>query len=88
MTVLLKPQAGSRRWQHAVGGPRPEEGAGRASPVESNYTIILGSHRNSCLKFEKDGEICCMVRWAARGRQPGSQGPGSPPPARLAAPFG
>lgn len=41
---------------------------GRASPVEQNYTVILGSHRNSCLKFEKDGELCCMVsggQWTA-----------------------
>lgn len=44
-------------------GPAGAEPAavGRASPVEQNYTVILGSHRNSCLKFEKDGELCCMV---------------------------
>jgi hypothetical protein len=41
---------------------------GRASPVEQNYTVILGSHRNSCLKFEKDGELCCMVANAPGAR--------------------
>lgn len=76
-TVLLKQQSGSRRWQHLAAGaapaaPRAAAGAaaaapaaaaagGRGSPVEQNYTVILGSHRNSCLKFEKDGELCCMV---------------------------
>ncbi|KAL4459024.1 hypothetical protein ABPG75_013889 [Micractinium tetrahymenae] len=66
-TVLLKQQTGSRRWQHLAGGGAAPNGAaaaaaGRgASPVEQNYTVILGSHRNSCLKFEKDGELCCMV---------------------------
>ena len=60
VTILLKPQAGSRRWQHVASG-RQLQVEGRLSPIESNYTVILGSHRNSCLKFEKDGEICCMV---------------------------
>ena len=73
MTVLLKPQAGSRRWQHAASGRAAAEGNGRTSPVESNYTVILGSHRNSCLKFEKDGEICCMVWQARRGALGGAE---------------
>ncbi|KAL4421040.1 hypothetical protein ABPG77_007515 [Micractinium sp. CCAP 211/92] len=65
-TVLLKQQTGSRRWQHLAGGGAAANGAAAAngrgpSPVEQNYTVILGSHRNSCLKFEKDGELCCMV---------------------------
>lgn len=70
-TVLLKQQSGSRRWQHlalgaaAAAAANGQPAAGRGSPVEQNYTIILGSHRNSCLKFEKDGELCCMVRGAA-----------------------
>jgi hypothetical protein len=71
VTILLKPQAGSRRWQHAASG-RPVDD-GRSSPVESNYTVILGSHRNSCLKFEKDGEICCMVGAGAGGALGGCQ---------------
>lgn len=29
--------------------------------VEQNYTVILGSHRNSRLKIEKDGEERCLV---------------------------
>lgn len=85
VTVLLKPQSGSRRWQHisehldavpatrvppmqgsgaagaAAERQQPASSSGRSSPVERNYTVILGSHRNKCLKFEKDGELCCMV---------------------------
>ena len=63
VTVILKPQCGSRRWQHMVSSPRtgPDSPPGRASPVEANYTVILGSHRNSCLKIEKDGELCHMA---------------------------
>lgn len=60
VTVLLKPQSGSRRWQHLSMGKRTPS-SDRLSPVESNYTVILGSHRNTCLKFEKDGELVCMV---------------------------
>lgn len=64
-TILLKPQPGSRRWQHLSAVPRAEAGLHAdavGGVVESNYTIILGSHRNSCLKIEKNGELCCMVR--------------------------
>ena len=32
------------------------------SQTERNYTIILGSHRNTCLKVEKDGQLCEAVR--------------------------
>lgn len=59
VTVIFKPTPGARRWQ-----PMKRQdgmaGAG-ASMVEDNYTVILGSHRNSCLKFEKNGHTCCMV---------------------------
>lgn len=78
VTVLLKPQSGSRRWQHVADAPASQQRQAalqeaqqqqqqqeRGSPVERNYTVILGSHRNSCLKFEKDGELCCMVRGGA-----------------------
>jgi len=62
-TVILKPAPGSRRWQHVT----TEVGA-LAAPVqrqtERNYTIILGSHRNTCLKVEKDGQLCEAV-WLA-----------------------
>ena len=61
MTVLLKPRSGSRRWQHLTTAENLAA-PGRNSPVESNYTIILGSHRNTCLKIERDGELCCQVR--------------------------
>lgn len=57
MTVILKPQCGSRRWQHIPTSPR----ATCVDPSESNYTIILGSHRNSRLKIEKDGELCHLA---------------------------
>lgn len=73
-TVLLKQQSGSRRWQHlalgaaAAAAANGQPAAGRGSPVEQNYTIILGSHRNSCLKFEKDGELCCMVPTAPEAK--------------------
>jgi len=33
--------------------------------VEPNYTVILGSHRNSCLKIEKNGVTQAMVRGVA-----------------------
>ena len=59
--MILKPAPGSRRWQHVT----TEVGA-LAAPVqrqtERNYTIILGSHRNTCLKVEKDGQLCEAVR--------------------------
>lgn len=71
VTILLKPCSGSRRWQHLRGNPPSNNNSNPtasppspdpcASPVESNYTIILGSHQNTCLKFEKDGELVCMV---------------------------
>ncbi|KAL4859062.1 BTB/POZ domain-containing protein [Chlorella vulgaris] len=76
-TVLLKQQSGSRRWQHltAKGGGRGaaaavdgQQAPAQGSPVEQNYTVILGSHRNSCLKFEKDGELCCMVPTSPEAR--------------------
>lgn len=61
MTLILKPQCGSRRWQHIrkIGSDTSEP---NNSVVEHNYTVILGSHRNSCLKIEKDGELCYLAR--------------------------
>lgn len=29
--------------------------------VDPNYTVILGSHGNRCLKIERNGSLCCMV---------------------------
>ena len=56
-TVILKPSSGSKRWQHYV---RDNQGAAHLGNLhtDSNYTIIIGSHRNSCLKFEKDLVLC------------------------------
>jgi hypothetical protein len=54
VTVILRPSLGSRRWQHLqLGGNHPA--------VEDNYTIILGSHRNSRLKIEKNGDSVAEV---------------------------
>lgn len=50
-TVILKKEYGSRRWQDINGDGVPEE----------NYTIIVGSHRNSCIKVEKNGMLQCVV---------------------------
>lgn len=35
--------------------------AGRLSPAV-NYTVIIGSHRNSCVKIEKNGVVVCQVQ--------------------------
>jgi hypothetical protein len=61
VTVIFKAVAGAKRWQPLA---RPADGGGAAA-VEANYTVILGSHRNSCLKFEKNGETMEVVgAWA------------------------
>lgn len=57
VTVIFKSVAGSKRWQ-PLARPRGEDGA---AIVEDNYTVILGSHRNSRLKFEKNGEEMELV---------------------------
>ncbi|DBB07891.1 TPA: hypothetical protein ACH3X3_009285 [Trebouxia sp. C0006] len=51
-TVILKPTPGSKRTRYV----RDLQAAAYLGNLhtDSNYTIILGSHRNSCLKFEKD----------------------------------
>ena len=51
--MILKPSAGSKRWQHYVRGDQAAAHLGNLH-TENNYTIILGSHRNSCLKIEKE----------------------------------
>lgn len=65
VTVIFKPQAGGKRWQSLL---RQEHGmvAGLLEPaVEQNYTVILGSHRNSRLKFEKNGVTHSMLEHVA-----------------------
>lgn len=64
VTVLLTSQFGSRRRSWYVGerealpchGSRKEEGN-----IQTGYTIIIGSHRNSCVKIEKNGMVVCLV---------------------------
>ena len=62
--VIFKPTPGSRRWQHMA-----REGDTHAEQLmtEDNYTVILGSHRNSNLKVEKSGVHCAMVRTRSLG---------------------
>lgn len=55
-TIIFKATPGSRRWQHLA-----RAGNGDAAH-EENYTVILGSHRNSSLKIERDGQPCHTVR--------------------------
>jgi hypothetical protein len=54
VTIILKPFPGAKRWQHLQRQQGPAGGEHMA--VEQNYTIILGSHRNSKLKIEKNGD--------------------------------
>lgn len=63
VTIILKPVAGAKRWQHL----QRQAGAEGALAVESNYTVILGSHRNSKLKIEKNGEERAAVRRTKAG---------------------
>jgi hypothetical protein len=70
VTIILKPFPGAKRWQHYQ---RQQGPAGAELAVEDNYTVILGSHRNSKLKIEKNGDekatvsswllayICCNI---------------------------
>lgn len=71
MTIILKSEAGGRRWQHfahngdngAMGqhGNGAQQAGDTLQRTERNYTVILGSHRNSCIKIEKDGQLCDRV---------------------------
>lgn len=60
MTIIFKPTPGAKRWQPLQRRPS-DGGAAPTLAVERNYTVILGSHCNSRLKFEKDGEERCLV---------------------------
>ena len=76
VTLILKPHAGSKRWQHfARGSPQQavvpaadhlqlQQGPWQRPPVDEGYTLILGSHRNSCLKIEKNGVLVHRVSLA------------------------
>ncbi|KAG2455054.1 hypothetical protein HYH02_000879 [Chlamydomonas schloesseri] len=66
VTVILKSTPGAKRLQPllrqtATSAAGPGHSGGNALQVEENYTIIFGSHRNSCLKIEKNGVTQCMV---------------------------
>ena len=72
MTIIFKSEAAGRRWQHfthtgaaaaAAGqnGHIAEQAADAQRQTERNYTVILGSHRNTCIKVEKDGQLCEQV---------------------------
>ena len=73
VTLILKTHAGSKRWQHFARGsaqpaalPAPDQlqlqqGPWQRPPVDEGYTLILGSHRNSCLKIEKNGVLVHRV---------------------------
>lgn len=51
---------GAKRWQHLQRQQGPGGGPEQLA-VEANYTVILGSHRNSKLKIEKNGEEKAVV---------------------------
>lgn len=59
VTIIFKASPGARRLQPLQRSGQPAPG-GRGV-VEENYTIILGSHRNRFLKFEKNNLTRCMV---------------------------
>jgi hypothetical protein len=88
VTIILKATAGARRWQplqrapgqapaaaHGARHPHgpPHGAADTAAAVEPNYTVILGSHRNSCLKFEKNSATTCSVRGVPGARVSGKE---------------
>eukprot|EP00798_Chlamydomonas_sp_ICE-L_P011410 gene11410-12116_t len=62
VTVILKSTPGAKRLQPLQ---RRSMDVKPSTPpvtgVEPNYTIIFGSHRNSCLKIEKNGGTVAMV---------------------------
>ena len=51
-TLIIKPKPGSKRWQHVE--------LDRASS-DQHYTIVFGSHQNSCLKIERNSQECFRV---------------------------
>ncbi|MEW5308325.1 MAG: hypothetical protein WDW38_000294 [Sanguina aurantia] len=60
ITVMFKCRPGSKRLQ-----PLQLQQHGQNSAVEDNYTVIFGSHRNSCLKVEKNGVTHAMATGVA-----------------------
>lgn len=76
VTIILKPSGASiatkrlqplqqRQQQQAPASPgmqTPSTTSGLAGQPEPNYTVIFGSHRNSCLKVEKNGSMVSQVQ--------------------------
>lgn len=60
VTILLTSEFGSRRCPWYGGGGGGSLGVEGRMPC--GYTIIIGSHRNSCVKIEKNGKMVCMVQ--------------------------
>lgn len=62
VTIIFKSTPGAKRLQPLQRAQADGPNGSRGSlTVEQNYTVILGSHRNSCLKFEKNGVTQQMV---------------------------
>lgn len=57
--VIFRSSAGGRRWQFA-------ENVSQQQLNLRHYTVILGSHRNSCLKIERNGQDVFSVRTLTR----------------------
>lgn len=57
-TLIFKAKPGSKRWQHLRLPPSADS---NALEDDDNYTVIFGSHRNSCLKIEKNLQECYRV---------------------------
>jgi len=53
-SIICKAFPGSRRWQH-------QSSLKLEVLSDNNYTVIIGSHRNSSLKVEKNGQLCKIV---------------------------
>ena len=55
----------------STSNPEPHSPSSSSSS-EPSYTVILGSHRNSCLKFERDGVTVASARNGPGARLPAS----------------
>ncbi|GAX79048.1 hypothetical protein CEUSTIGMA_g6488.t1 [Chlamydomonas eustigma] len=65
VTIILKSCPGAKRLQPLVrtaSSAIHHNNVHMQRAVEPNYTVIFGSHRNSCLKVEKNGVTRAMVR--------------------------
>ena len=79
VTILLKTQYGSRRVsavEGVVSSPRAQASSvGSPCGIGGGYTVIIGSHRNSCVKIEKNGAtVACVGYQQQQGQQKGQPG--------------